>query len=255
VFAGLAVDGAIAGMPMGVPPGRLAYVEPGGRLLYLPLDDLRLSIRAMYQSMPDRLSVVNGYAGYVPPHIEVLHWGIERRDPTILRELRRGRPLYVMVDAASDAADVKGFIEAQPGVERLGVTGSGLLYKLAAVPFAPVMATGAPMIIAARSRASGWILLDLGRPATVRSIVMRAAGHIGDLPPSVLVQASDDGVTWRIVYDESPGGTALLASLGDPRTAPMRLVLSGGTARFLRINTPGIDPDGVTVYGRTVSSP
>jgi len=249
VFAGLAIDGAIAGMPMGVPPGRLAYVERGGRLLYLPLDDLRLSIRAMYQSMPDRLSVVNGYAGYVPPHIEVLRWGIERHDPTILRELRRGRPLYVMVDASSDTAHSKEFIEAQPGVERLGVTGGGLLYKLAAMPFATVIATGTPLKIAARDRASGWVLLDLGRLTIVRSIEMRAAGHIGDLPPSVQVQASDDGVEWRVVYDESPGGPALLASLTDPRAAPMRLVLSGGPARFLRINTPGIDPERVTVYG------
>ena len=69
-FAGLWIDGAITAMPMGVPPGRLAYVERGGRLLYLPFDDLRLSVRAMYQSMPDRLTVVNGYAGYVPPHVE-----------------------------------------------------------------------------------------------------------------------------------------------------------------------------------------
>ena len=63
-------------MPMGVPPGRLAYVERGGRLLYLPIDDLRLSVRAMYQSMPDRLTVVNGYAGYVPPQVSVIKWAL-----------------------------------------------------------------------------------------------------------------------------------------------------------------------------------
>ena len=117
------------------------------------------------------------------------------------------------------------------------------------MPFAPVVATGTPLAIAARGRASGWVLLDLGRRTTVRSVEMRAAGHIGDLPPSVQVQVSDDGVAWRVVYDESPGGAALLAALADPRTAPMRLLLSGRPARFLRINTPGIDPERVTVYG------
>ena len=117
------------------------------------------------------------------------------------------------------------------------------------MPFAPVIATGASLSVATRTRASGWILLDLGQTTTVRSVEMQAAGHIGDLPPSVQVQVSNDGAEWRVVYDESPGGTALLASLADPRTAPMRLLLSGPPARFLRINTPGIDPERVTVYG------
>lgn len=249
VLAGLWIDGAITAMPMGVPPGRLAYVERGGRLLYLPIDDLRLSVRAMYQSMPDRLTVVNGYAGYVPPQVSVIKWALARQDPTILTELRRGRPLYVMVDASSDTLGSKAFIESQPGVERLGVTGGGLLFKLAATPFAPIVTPGAPLTIARRQRTPNGLLLDLGSSAIVRCLDMNATGHVGDLPATVQVQVSPDGMNWTVAYDESPGGAALLATVKDPRTTPMRLVLSAAPARFIRINTPAIDPEGISLYG------
>ena len=41
------------------------------------------------------------YAGYIPSSGDVVEWGLRRRDPTILTELRRGHPLYVVV-AATD---------------------------------------------------------------------------------------------------------------------------------------------------------
>ena len=183
VFAGLAFDGAIAGMPLVVPPGRLAYVERGGRLLSLPFEDLRWTIRAMYQSMPDRLTVVNGYAGYVPPHVDVIGWALARHDQTILTELRRGRPLYVVVAASEDTGEWKAFIESQPGVERLGISGGGLVFKLAPAPYCanhqPGTASRHPEQPSDAWMADCW---TSGRSPIVRSLEMRAAGHLGEMP-------------------------------------------------------------------------
>ena len=237
-------------MPMGVPPGRLAYVERGGRLLYLPIDDLRLSVRAMYQSMPARLTVVNGYAGYVPPQVSVIKWALARAGSDNPDRAPPRTP--VVCDGGRVeryAGGREAFIESQPGVERLGVTGGGLLFKLAATPFAPIVTPGAPLTIVRRQRTPDGLLLDLGSSAIVRCLDINATGHVGDLPATVQVQLSPDGMNWTVAYDESPGGAALLATVKNPRTTPMRLVLSAAPARFVRINTPAIDPEGIALYG------
>jgi hypothetical protein len=248
VFAGLTIDGAIGGMPLGVPPGQLAYVERGGRILYLPIDDLRLAVSAMYRSMSDRLTVVNGYAGYIPPQIPVISWALGRHDPTILTELRRGRPLYVVIGSSNDADSWSQFIGSQAGAERLGVSGGGMIVKLPAASFEPVIEPGARLPIAKRERTPTWLILQLGETALVRCLDVSAVGHVGDLPPSIRVEVSADGATWTGAYDQGPGGAALLATLADPRTVPMRFVLSAPPARYIRINTPAIDPERLTLY-------
>ncbi len=248
VFAGLAFDGAIAGMPLVVPPGRLAFVERGGRLLSLPFEDLRWTIRSMYQSMPDRLTVVNGYAGYVPPHANVIGWALARHDETILTELRRGRPLYVVVAASEDAGEWTRFVESQTGVERLGISGGGLVFKLAPAPYSPIINPG-PRVAIRNSRSTpGWLMLDLGQIANVRSLELRSAGHLGEMPITIRVETSMDEDTWTPVLDQAPGGAALTGALADPRAILLRLILPGTAARYLRINTPFLAADDVSLY-------
>jgi hypothetical protein len=248
VFAGLIVDGAIAGMPLVVPPGRLAYVERGGRLLSLPFDDLRWTIRTMYQSMPDRLTVVNGYAGYVPPHANVISWALARHDDTILTELRRGRPLYVVVATSEEAVEWTRFIESQSGVERLGISGGGLVFKLSAGAYAPIVRPGPRLDVRNSQRTPEWLTLDLAEIASVRTLELKSFGHVGDLPISLRVETSTDGQTWTLAHDERPGGAALLGALSDPRRIPLRLLLSGALVRYIRVNTPFLDADAVSLY-------
>ena len=102
-------------MPLGFPPGDLALEARNARVLALPFEDGRQSVFAMYRSMSHRLPVINGYAGYVPSSADVIDWGLRRRDPTILTELRRGHPLYVIVAPTDQADQWTAFMDAQPG--------------------------------------------------------------------------------------------------------------------------------------------
>jgi hypothetical protein len=66
------VDGWIVAMPLGAPPSPFGVpIVKNARVLELPVEDDNVNIAAMYRSMLHGLPVVNGYAGYVPPHASV----------------------------------------------------------------------------------------------------------------------------------------------------------------------------------------
>lgn len=249
VFAGLFIDGAIRGMPLGVPPGRLPIAERGIRLLALPFDDQSASIRTMYQSMELGAQVVNGYAGYVPQEADVVAWGLNRRDPTLLTELRRGRPLYVIVGTSDTAAKWTAFMDAQPEAARAGIGSGGLMYRMPALPLRTTIRPGPQLQPAAIARADGWITADLGAPHVVRFVELKTRGDLVRLPASIVVEASPDGVNWQTVSDERPGGAALLGVLEDPRSIPVRVLVADVNARYIRVNAPAFHPDALGVYG------
>jgi hypothetical protein len=238
VFGGLAYDGAIAGMPLGVPPPRLNVTEPGARLLALPFEDGRVSVAAMYQSMFDRMPVVNGYAGYVPPHADVIEWALHRGDETVLTELRRGHPLYVLVASTENEATWTGFMDARPDAQLLGVKGGGRLYRMPAVPFASAPRAGTPVDGVTVTTDPGWLIADLKQPQRVRGVEVRTGGVLHLIPDELIVQVSDDGATWRTVFDTRPGGIALMGALASPLTIPLRIDLADVEARYLRVDTP-----------------
>ena len=249
VFAGLAVDGAIDGMPLGFPPDKLAFTDRQGRVLALPFDDSYATIRLMYQSMFHRLPVVNGYAGYIPPHADVIGWALGRRDPTILAELRRGAPLYVIVTRSDETAGWTRFVESQPGAELLGVSGGGRLFRLPPAGFSRDAKLGPALTLRSVAMTSDSLLVDLGTPQAVRWVDLRTFGFMTRLPQTVRIEASADEVRWTPVYDEWPGGAALVGALADPRATPLRLQLPDVSLRYLRINTPRLGPGAVTIYG------
>src|SRR5204863_4505612 len=127
----------------GAPPRAFGVdVIPGARVLELPLDDDNVNIAAMYRGTLHRLPVVNGYAGYVPPHAVVLEWALKRHDPSALTELRRGHPLYVAIANNPDAHPWAVFMDAQNDARMIGVTGAGRLYLMPAAPFPPQVTLG-----------------------------------------------------------------------------------------------------------------
>jgi hypothetical protein len=237
-FVGLGVDGAITGMPLGVPPGSIDVHDRGARMLVLPFADGRLSVFAMYRSMSNGLSVVNGYAGYVPSHADVIDWALNRRDPSVLTELRRGRPLYVVVASTDQAETWTRFMDAQSGAEMLGVTGGGRVYRLPSMPFRPQVTVGAATPVHSVRVDGPWLMADLGEVRTTRMIELRTHGNLVKLPAVLHVESSMDGSTWTSVLDVSPGGPALLGALAVPQMIPLRLFLPDPQARYIRINAP-----------------
>ena len=181
VLIGLTVDGAISGMPLGFPPGDLALEARKARVLMLPYEDGRQSVFAMYRSMSHRLPVVNGYAGYFPSSADVIEWGLRRRDPTILTELRRGHPLYVIVAATEQADQWTAFVDAQPG-QFTGIQAGGRVYLMPPTPYAREVRPGTRIESAAVRVDGGWLVADLQQPRGIRSLELRTHGNLVRLP-------------------------------------------------------------------------
>jgi hypothetical protein len=249
IFAGLFVDGAINGMPLGVPPGRLPHLDRGARVLALPYDDPAFAVRLLYQSMPDRLSLVNGYAGYIPPHADAIDWALRRRDSTVLRELRRGHPLYVLVGFTEQAPTWTAFMDAQPDTEFLGVQGSGRLYRMAAAPYAREVRPGVPTGAVTVAAGADWLTADLAKTQPVRGVELRTLGNLVRLPRDLVVQTSVDGAQWTTRFEDRPGGAVLIGALQWPRVMPIRVDLGDVDARYVRVNAPAFGAGAITVYG------
>jgi hypothetical protein len=241
VFSGLAFDGAIAGMPLGVPPPRLTLREPGARVLVLPFEDGRASVMAMYQSMFHRLPVVNGYSGYIPSHADVIEWALHRADATVLTELRRGHPLYVMVASGDGQQTWTAFMNDQTEAQLLGVQGGGALYRMPPAPYAREPRSGTPIDGAALSSNAGWLIADLRRVQPVRGLELRTHGVLHPMPDELIIQTSIDGRSWTTAFDDRPGGALLIGALASPRVVPLRIDLQDVAARYVRLDTPAFN--------------
>jgi hypothetical protein len=247
VLAGLTIDGAISGMPLGFPPGDLALEARNGRVLVLPFEDGRLSVFAMYRSMSHRLPVINGYSGYFPSSADVVDWGLRRRDPTILTELRRGHPLYVIVAPTDQADQWTAFMEAQAG-QFTGIQAGGRVYLMPPASYARDVRPGARIESTAVRVDGDWLVADLRQSYDVRSLELRTHGNLVRLPKDLQIDISDDGREWRRVFEDRPGGLALKGALDLPRVIPLRVDLQDVTARFVRVNTPAFRPSSLTIY-------
>lgn len=248
VFVGLAVDGAIPGMPLGVPPGSFASMTSDGRVIELPFDDAYVHINAMYRSITHRMPVVNGYAGYVPPMASVIQWALGRRDPSILTELRRGRPLYVVVASRPEAETWTRFMDAQHDSQLLGVSGGGRVYRLPPAAFPRQVTTGAALSPASVDFRDGWLIADLGERQTVRALEIRTNGDLVRLPATIQIETSSDRSTWSLALEEAPGAPALVGVLAEPRAIPLRLILPDVRTRYIRINAGRFHTSAVRIF-------
>jgi hypothetical protein len=248
VLAGLVADGAIAGMPLGFPPGQLALEARNARVLALPFEEGRVSVFAMYQSMSHRLPVVNGYAGYVPSSADVITWALRQNDPSILTELRRGHPLYVVVATTDQAERWTAFMDAQPA-QFTGIQAGGGVYLMPPAPYAREVRPGTAVPDASITANAGWLIADLHTVHAVRGLELRTDGHFGLLPRDLVVSVSVDGAQWTTAFDDRPGGVTLLGALSSPRAIPIRLDLADRAARYVRVNAPGFRPTTLTIYG------
>src|SRR5262249_43871850 len=200
------IDGWTIPMPLGAPPRPFGVPAiAGARVLELPLHDDNINVGAMYRGMLHGLPVVNGYAGYVPPHAVVLEWALTRQDPSALTELRRGHPLYVSVAYEPNAQPSTAFLDAQHHARLIGVTGAGRLYLMPPAPFPRQVALG-PALPDVRGTVTGeWLTLDLGGLRTVRALDVHTRGHFVLLPAVVRVETTLDGLAWTPAAEEPAG--------------------------------------------------
>jgi hypothetical protein len=237
VFIGLAVDGWMRPMPLAMPPARVELPDiRGAALLELPLNDGAVDTAAMYRAITHHRPVINGYSGHTPPHYAILSIALRRRDPSVLTELARGRPLIILVNPAHDGGDrLRHLVESLPGIDARGGSSGGMVYVLPAGAAARTAPPGEQWPVAARTVKKFEVTLDLATTRVVRTVGFPLRWHFGELDPRIRVEASEDGTIWKTVWEDWTGGPALSAALEDPREAPVRLTLPDVRMRYMRV--------------------
>lgn len=251
VSLGLLADGWIEAMPVPLPPGRFAAaLDKNAVVLELPVTEEAVNIAALYRSMLHRAPLVNGYGGYTPPHVRVIGWSLFRHDGSVLTELRRGHPLYVVVAPGPEAPEWTAFMDGQPDATMLGVSGAGRVYEMPAAPYALQVATGTPLPARYDATHDDWLTFDLMGPTAVRAVELRTEGNLRLVRDPLRVETSDDGKTWSLSAETPAGAAALVGALTQPLSVPLRVNLPDPLARFVRLNAPAFNPAAVTVYAR-----
>jgi hypothetical protein len=79
------------------------------------------------------------------------------------------------------------------------------------------------------------LVVDLEIAQDVAAIQFDMRGRLRDLGERILIEASDDGTTWRQVWLGWTGEFAFEATLRDPAVVPIQIPLHKVRAQYLRI--------------------
>jgi hypothetical protein len=232
LIAALIGDGVTRSIPVAAAPARVNLPEiSNAAVVELPLDNTHVSIDAMYRAMSHHHPLINGYSGHVPLHYAALSLALARGDASPLLFLARGRPLIVVVHDSS----YRAMVEALPGVQRQGISSGGDIYVVPAQAEPPQTRTSTPLPADVHPLDDRRLAIDLRHSTPVSAIVISLKRRPTDLAERVLVEASDDGVTWREAWRGWTGGLVLEATLADPRVTAVEIPLAGVSARYLRV--------------------
>ena len=237
VLAGIGIDGLTDAVPMHAPPRRVELPGPSNAtVIELPPNDANVNVAAMYRSMFHGRPLVNVYTGHEPPHYSVLSLSLWRGDPSVLTFLARERPLVILVNDHLDPNHgFRDMIAALPAVERHGISSAGSLFLLPAQPLVEHAPVGRPLAARVRDVGRDRLEFDLGASSTIGAIEFPLRSRYEDLAKQLLIEASDDGMTWREAWTGWTGGLALEATLADPRGGIVRIHVNRISARYLRV--------------------
>ena len=167
----------------------------------------------------------------------------------MLTELRRGQPLYVLVASTEQAPQWTEFMDQQPDAAMLGIEGGGRLYRMAPAAYAREVRPGTAIAAAAVRVEGDWIVADVQQPQGIRGLELRTHGNLVRLPKDLRIDTSVDGARWETVFDDRPGGLALIGALQLPRVIPLRVDLRDVTARYVRVNAQAFGARAITIFG------
>jgi hypothetical protein len=238
-LAGLCLDGWTDPIPLRAPPGR--FLLPDVRdavVVELPVDDSFVNTAAMYRAMLHGRPTLNGYSGHTPPHFRILESAVRREDPSSLLFFARGRPLIIVVNGQSDEnGDMLRFVRALEGVEEHGSSTAGSIFVLRARPKGQTAPAGARLPIAAVTRQPReHVVLDLGHSDIIRTVAFPVRWHYDEMGSRLAVEASDDGTTWKTVWEDWTAAPALAGALENQKDVPFRITLPDVQARYLRVH-------------------
>jgi len=267
VSLGVLADTWLSAMPLADIPKPFRALACAGTtsspVVELPLGHTYPDVAAMYRQMSHGRPLVNGYSGYFPPHYAALRFGLTLRDPDVLTQLARYGVTDVIVDREPDPdGRWDQYVSSHPHARLVCTEGQQTLYRITGVapPPPPPPASGSPLPIAVirpnvnegavtsmidHDRATRWesgpqtdrtfVEVDLGAVRTVAGLDLLLGPFVEDFPRGLIIEVSEDGSTWREVWQGGSAGLAFAAAFEAPLEVPLRYRFSPVPARLVRM--------------------
>ena len=233
-----------------------------GPILELPLGFTYPDVSAMYRQMSHKRPVVNGYSGYFPPHYAALRVGFTLRDPDVLTYLAAHGVTDVIVDREPDPqGHWDRYVSSHPNARLICTEGLQSLYRVTPTELPGADSTpGRPLTVAVirpnvndmavasmidQDRTTRWesgpqttrtaVEIDLGAVRTVTGIDTWLGPFVDDFPRGLVIEASEDGKTWKEIWQGGSAGLAFVAAFESPRDLPLKYRFPPTPARMLRM--------------------
>jgi F5/8 type C domain len=260
VAIALVLDGWVGPMPMADAPELWPRVERRDQsqpILELPLGPA-WDAAGTFRSIWHRRGVVNGVSGYDPSYYAALQFGLNDRDPAMLRAIASLGSYDIVVNGAADpdgrwARYVESISEAQP----VGSDGVRRAFRLPAMP-SPDVAVGAVLPIASArayvrdgapfidsrletewgdgpQHPGQWVLVDLGGVHEVGGVTHALGQYAWDYPRQLAIEVSIDGERWERVWEGPTAALAFLGAVRGPRESAMHFTFAPRQARYVRL--------------------
>ncbi len=268
---GVLADTWMAAMPLADTPRpfqALSCGEPGGPIVELPLGHTYPDVAAMYRQMSHERPLVNGYSGYFPPHYSALRFGLSLRDPEVLTQLAAHGIRDILVDREPDpGGGWDKYVQSHPDVRHICTEGRQSLYRMTTpAEVANPPTAGTPVTVALirpnvnaeavanmidQDRTTRWesgpqtdktmVEIDLGAVRTVSGIDLLLGPFVEDFPRGLVIEASEDGLSWREIWKGSSAGLAFVAAFEAPRDVPLKYRFPAMPARMFRMRLTAND--------------
>ncbi|MSO56886.1 MAG: hypothetical protein EXQ55_08205 [Acidobacteria bacterium] len=265
LVVGVLADTWMGAMPVVATPQpfqALACEDASGPIVELPMGDLHHDVAAMYRQMSHGRPLVNGYSGYFPPHYAALRFGLSLHDRDVLTQLAAHGISEIVVDRDIDSdGGWDKYVQSHPGVRHICTEGRQSLYRIAPPPagaqeVAPGTAIRVSVIRANvnaeaitntidQDRATRWesgpqtdqttVEMDFGAVRTVTGIDLLLGPFVEDFPRGLVIEASEDGQSWREVWKGGSAGLAFVAALEAPLDVPLKYRFAATPARMIRM--------------------
>jgi len=256
--------------------------QPAGPMLELPAGELDAEVRYVLHTLEHDNRIVNGYTGYEQPLLELVAGPPTRETPQIgstLHMLRRLGVRFVVVhselyaDRAFAASLRSAIRDARDEVEASFNFGPTEVFRLRPgrsegsepAPQGRLVAQASLVAAASHNGAlagrlldgdrrsrwysgkpqSGdeWIQITLDRTRLVTHVRLEMERRsFGDYPRHLLVEASDDGRTFRQVHDDGALTSLAVTVVSRPQQPDIDIPIAPTAARVLRIRQTGRTP-------------
>ncbi len=252
------------------PPGSvLSDRDESGAVMELPLGRPLHDVQAMYRGIQHHHPVVNGYSGHEPAHSIVLRLALPREEPEVLQELAtRGVRSVVVFKDQDRSRRWRRYVRSLREVKRVRGAGNQVLFSLPDLAPAAKACEGPPLPVTGVTASvspegvaraldgdpdTRWhtgrpqqpgdeIVVELGAVEAVAGVELALGPHYGDFPRRLVVEASLDERSWKVLWDGPTGALALAAAIETPRSMPLRVCFPPARARHVRLRQLGRAP-------------